>query len=113
MSRPENDHVGEEPSAEKGSDEALFIIPVNTVSSTDPVPFLFLPSATRSSPISEMILTLCRNLRIFHCFIKAYISSGIIFENLRAWYVSRPYRVEEKPGGSHKSKLPRDHHREE
>jgi hypothetical protein len=39
---------------------------------------LFLLSATRLSPISEMVLILCRNLRIFRAFIKAYIRCRII-----------------------------------
>jgi hypothetical protein len=104
MSRPENDHVGEEPGAEKGADEALFIIPVNTVSCTDPVPFLFLPSATRSSPISEMILTLCRNLRIFRAFIKAYINCRIILSTCEPGMYPGPAEPKINHEGSHKSK---------
>jgi hypothetical protein len=72
------------------------------------VPFSFLLSATRLSPISEMVLILCRNLHIFRAFIKAYICCRIILstcepgmtpdspvskENHEGLHTSRPGRI--------------------
>jgi hypothetical protein len=60
-------------------------------------PFLFLLSATRLLPISEMVLILFRNLRIFFYLHKSVYTLPDNLEHLRARYDSRLSSTERKP----------------